>query len=142
MPQLCADREPSFPVQLALFGRQILGPRTTCCRCRPSGEFPVADLRVLVSMPVDAVHACRCALVFEAPQLLDVASVCRNEAAPACQSLGFIEHQALLVVADRDLAGAAALGPGVLQRELVAPILIDSPRRRPNAACSRRDIAV
>ncbi len=48
---------------------------STGCWCRPSGELPVADLRALVSMPVDAVHACRCALVFEAPQLLDVASV-------------------------------------------------------------------
>ena len=101
MPQLCADREPSFPVQLALFGCQILGPRATGCRCRPSREFPVADLRVLVSMAVDAVHACRCALVFEAPQLLDVASVCRNEAAPACQCLGFILLQLKLFMALR-----------------------------------------
>jgi len=67
MPQLCADREPSFPVHLALLRCQILGSRAAGCRCRPTGEFAVADLRVLVSMPVDAVHACRSALVFEPP---------------------------------------------------------------------------
>jgi hypothetical protein len=67
MPQLCADREPSFSVHLALLRCQILGSRAAGCRCRPTGEFAVADLRVLVSMPVDAVHACRSALVFEPP---------------------------------------------------------------------------
>jgi len=88
MPQLCADREPSFPVHLALLRCQILGSRAAGCRCRPTGEFAVADLRVLVSMPVDAVHACRSALVFEPPQLIDVEPVGRYEAAPAGQSLG------------------------------------------------------
>ena len=83
MPQLRADREPGFAVGLTLLGCQILRRRPTGSRCRPSGELPVADLRILVSMPVDAVDACRCALVFEAAQLLHIASVGRNEAAPA-----------------------------------------------------------
>ena len=122
MPQLRADREPSFPVHLTLLWCQILGPRTTGCRCRPTGEFAVANLRVLVSMPVDAVNPCRCALVFEPPQLIDVEPVGRYEAAPAGQSLGVIEHLTLLFVAYWDLSGATAFGPTGLEREFIAPV--------------------
>ena len=85
MTEFQADRESGFPVHLALLRRQVFGSWSTGCRCRPSGEFPVPNLRVLVSMTVDAVDACRCALMFETEELVDIATVSRNEAAPAGQ---------------------------------------------------------
>ena len=75
-----------------------------------------------MAVAVDAVHACGRALVLEAPQLVDVAALCRDEAAPAGERLGLIEHLALLRVADRDLARSSALGPSVLERKPVAAI--------------------
>ena len=122
MPQFLADREPGLSVDLALLGRQFLGPRPPGCWCRPSREFLVADLSVLVSMAMDAVDACRCALVLEAPQLIDIALVGRNEAALAGQCSGLVEHLALIFVADRDLAGTTTLGPAGLEDQLVAPV--------------------
>ena len=50
MSQFLADREAGLPVYLALLGRQILGRRSTGCRCLPSCEFLVAVLGVLMSM--------------------------------------------------------------------------------------------
>ena len=85
MPEFQADRESCLSVHLALLRRQVFGSWSTGCRCRPSGEFPVPDLGVLVSMPVDAVDACRCALMFETAELVDIATVSRDEAAPAGQ---------------------------------------------------------
>ena len=74
MAQFRTDREPSFAVGLPLLTCQILRPRSAGCRCRPSGEIPVADLCILVSMAVDAMDARRCALVFEAAQLFYIVS--------------------------------------------------------------------
>ena len=85
VPQFLADRNPGLPVDFALLRRQVLGPWSTGCRCRPSGEFPVADLRVLMPMSMDAMDACCCALVFEAPQLIDIAQAGRDQAALAGQ---------------------------------------------------------
>ena len=85
MTEFQADRESGLPVHLALLRRKFFGPWSAGCRGRPSGEFPVPDLGVLVSMPVDSVDACRYALMFETPQLVDIASVSRDEAAPAGQ---------------------------------------------------------
>ena len=85
MTEFQADRESGLTIHLAVLSRKVFGSRSTGCRCRPSREFLVADLSVLVSMAMDAVDACRCALVFETAQLLDIAKVSRNEAAPAGQ---------------------------------------------------------
>ena len=85
MTEFQAYRESCLPVHLALLRRQVFGSRSTGCRCRPSGEFPVSDLGVMVSMPVDAVDACRCALMFETAELVDIATISRNETAPAGQ---------------------------------------------------------
>ena len=82
MTEFQADRESGLPVHLALLRRQVFGSLSTGCRCRPSGEFPVPDLGVLVSMPVDAVDACRCALMSETTELVDIVTVSRDEAAP------------------------------------------------------------
>lgn len=38
--------------------KQFPGPWAAGCRCRPSGEFLVADLRVLVSMATTRPSAC------------------------------------------------------------------------------------
>ena len=83
VPQFLADRNPGLPVHLALRRRQFLGPWSTGCRCRPSGEFLVADLGVLVPVSMDAVDASCCELMLDAPQLIDIPMVGRDEAAPA-----------------------------------------------------------
>ena len=57
-----------------------------------------------MAMAVDAVRAGRRALILEAAQLLDVAALSRDEAAPAGKRLGLVEDVALLRVADRNLA--------------------------------------
>jgi hypothetical protein len=85
-------------------GVRSLGAWPAGRRRRPSGQLAVAGLRVLVAMAVDAVRAGRRALILEAAELLDVASLGRDEAAPAGQCLGLVEDLALLRVADRDLA--------------------------------------
>jgi hypothetical protein len=73
-------------------------------------------------MAVDAVRAGRRALILEAAQLLDVASLGRDEAAPAGQCPGLVEDLAPFRIADRDLARSPTLGPRVLERQLVATV--------------------
>jgi len=80
--QLFADREGGFAVDLALRRREFQRLRAAGRLCRPSGQLAVAGLRLLVAVAVNAVHAGRGALVLEAPQLLDVAALGRDEAAP------------------------------------------------------------
>lgn len=92
-------------------GRRTSRCSSGCTRCS-----------ALVAMAVDAVRAGRRALILEAAQLLDVASLGRDEAAPAGQCLGLVEDLALLRVADRDLARPPTLGPGVLERQPVATV--------------------
>ncbi len=148
MPQFPADRESCLLVNHLLRCGQFLGAWSAGGWRSPPGEFPVPRLRILVAVAVHPVATGPGALILEASELLHVAFVGRDEAAPAGEALRLVEHPALLFIADRDFPLAAALGPGVLQNEPVAAIrplgriLIDSPRRNPNAACSRSDIRV
>lgn len=122
MTQLRTDREPRFVIDLLLRQRQFCRARSAGRWRRPTGQFPVARLRVLVAVPVDALDSCLGTLILEAPELIHVALFCRNEAAPAGKALGRVEHLALRLITDRDLPLAPALGPGVLQHQLVAAI--------------------
>ena len=83
MTEFHADRKSGFPVHIALLRGQLFGSWSTGSRCGPSSKFPIADLRILMPMSMNAVNACRCALMFETAELVYIATVSRNEAAPA-----------------------------------------------------------
>ena len=122
MPQFQTDRESRLLVNHLLRCGQFLGAWAAGGWRSPSGEFPVARLRVLMAVAVHPVAVSPGALVLEASELLHVALVGRNEAAPAGEALGLVEYPALVFIADPDFPLAAALGPGVLQNEPVAAI--------------------
>jgi hypothetical protein len=69
-----------------------------------------------MSVPMHAMDARAIALIFEPAQLLDIGGLCRNQAALARDTLRLVEHPALLDTADRDLAGATAFSPAILEQ--------------------------
>ena len=121
-PQFPADREPCLLINHLLCCGQFLGTWAGGgWRC-PSGEYPVVRLRILMAVSVHPVATSLGALIFEAPELLHISLVGWNETTPAGESLGLIEHPALIFITDGDFPLAAALGPGVFQNQPVAAI--------------------
>ena len=122
MPEFAADRQARLLVNNLLRRGQFFGARTARSRRRPAGDLAVASLRILVAVAMNPVDAGLGALMLEAPELLHVALVGRNKAAPAGEVFRLVEHPALFFIADRDFPRSPALGPGVLQRKPVAAI--------------------
>ena len=80
MPQFPADRKPRLAVEFPLCRSEVLRARPAGGWRHPAGDLSVSGLGVVVAMPVHPMAASSGALVLEAPELLHVALVSRNEA--------------------------------------------------------------
>ena len=122
MAELGTDGEPCLAIDPLLLARQLSRSRSTCSRGGPAGQFPVALLGILMAVAVHPVDARPVALALEPVELLHVGPVGRYETTPAGKFLHFIQDAALLIIADRDRAGATAFGPAVFQHQGVTAV--------------------
>src|SRR5262249_50045390 len=119
MPKLPADGKAGLLVDNLLRRGQFSRARAAPPRGRPHRQFTVTGLRVLMAVSMHLVNASSCTFSLEQLELLHVSLVRRDEAAPAGESLCFVQHPALLLVSDGDLARTATLRPRILEQELI-----------------------
>ena len=104
MAKLRADPEPGIAIDCLLLGRELPGGRPALRRTGPAGQLPVSLLRVLVAVSVHVLDSRRHALRLKSLQLLNVARRLWDQASADRELLGFVEYQALLCRANRNLA--------------------------------------
>ena len=78
VPEFATDDQACSAVDALLFGIQLSRPRPAGGRRRPSCQFIVPVLCILVSVPMYPMDARPIALIFEPAQLLDVGGIGRN----------------------------------------------------------------
>lgn len=122
--EFATDGEPYLPVLGFLFQGQHAGYRSAGGRTRPAGQCLVALLGIGVAKAMQFGQARPGGVAFVHPQLLHVVSVCWDERTTPRQPMRPVEHLALGLGPDWDLAGLAALGPGVLEHQVVALICV------------------
>src|SRR3569832_700298 len=135
--ELVTDNEAGDAIAFFLTGSKVMGGGTACRRRRTTGQCLVSYLRVVMSQAVELRQPGTGSVPFLDAELLDVVARARDQGAEACQAVGALQVRALLVGPDRDRAGAAARGPGRLQRKVIAPIGVarrGRGRRRPARA--------
>src|SRR3569833_278879 len=77
-----------------------------------------------MAKPVPGSHSCTGGLALVDAQLLDVLAMIRDQRALAGELVGLLKDVALTLREDRDIPCPPTLGPGRLQREVIAAVRV------------------
>src|SRR3569833_2740000 len=122
VPELVANDEAGDAVVYFLSRGQVAGAGTACRRRRPAGQCVVTHLGVVMPQAKELCQPGTGGVPYIEAELLDVVARIWNQRAEACHAVGALQDGALLVGPDGDRAGAAAVGPGGFQGEVIAAV--------------------